>query len=73
MYNGFSTIGLIEQVEQQHHCDNTEDYGQRHGRLARLPMLRDRIILRIGSVLIHLGEKMTTSSKEHVSLFEEPA
>jgi len=73
MYNGFSTIGIIEQVEENHHCHNTEEYGQRHGRLIRLPLLRDRIILRTGEILIRLGEKMTETRRERVSLFEEPA
>lgn len=73
MYNGFSTIGIIEQVEQQHHCDTTEESGQRHGRLAHLPLLRDRIALQVGALLIHLGEKMTASSKERVNMSEEPA
>lgn len=73
MYIGFSTIGIIEQVEENHHCDNTEEYGQRHGRLIRLPLLRDRIVLRTGEILIRLGEKMTETRRERVSLFEEPA
>jgi len=73
MFNGFSTIGIIEQVEEQHHCDNSEEYGQRHGRLTRLPLLRDRIILRTGEILISLGEKMTAASRKRVSLSEEPA
>lgn len=73
MYNGFSTIGIIEQVEQNYHCDTTEEFGQRHGRLIRLPLLRDRIILQVGTVLIQLGEKMTETSKERLYLSEEVA
>ena len=73
MYNGFSTVGIIEQVEEQHHCNNSEEYGQRHGRLVRLPLLRDRIILRTGEILIRLGEKMTEARRESVSLTKEPA
>ncbi|HEY5731167.1 MAG TPA: hypothetical protein VIS72_14030 [Anaerolineales bacterium] len=71
MYNGFSTIGIIEQVEENHHCGTTEEYGQRHGRLIRLPLLRDRIILQAGTILIHFGEKITESSKERLYLSEE--
>lgn len=73
MYNGFNTIGLIEQVEQHHSCDNTEEYGQRHGRPVHLPRLRDRIALRVGAILIHIGEKMTAASEERASLSEEIA
>ena len=73
MYNGFSTIGIIEQVEEQHHCDNSEEYGQRHGRLIRLPLLRDRLILRTGEILIRLGKKMTASSRKRLRLSEEIA
>lgn len=73
MYNGFSTIGIIEQVEEGHHCNNSEEYGQRHGKLIRLPLLRDRIILRTGEILIRLGKKMTAASRERVTLSKEPA
>jgi len=73
MYNGFSTVGIIEQVEEGHHCDTTEEFGQRHGKLIRLPLLRDRIALRAGETLIRLGKKMTAASKERVHLYEEPA
>jgi hypothetical protein len=73
MYNGFSTVGIIEQVEEGHHCDNTEEYGQRHGRLTQLPLLRDRIILRTGEILIRVGKKMTAASRERVNMSEEPA
>jgi len=73
MFNGFSTIGIIEQVEEQHHCDTTEEFGQRHGKLIRLPLLRDRIALWTGGILIRLGKKMTAASRERAHLYEEPA
>jgi hypothetical protein len=52
-------------------CDNLEEYAQRHGRVSRLPILRDRIYLRAGTLLIIVGEKLTEISLKHMQLSEE--
>jgi len=73
MYNGFSTHGTIELVEQNHRYETQEELGQRHGHLIHFPLLRDRIALQVGTFLIHLGKKMTASSQRRIYLSEEPA
>ena len=73
MYNGFSRIGQIEQVEQRHTCETSEESGQRHGHPVRLPHIRDRIALYVGALLIELGKRMTASSTKRIRLSEEPA
>jgi len=73
MYNGFCIIGQIEQVEQHHTCETSEEFGQRHGHPVRLPHIRDRIALHVGTLLIDLGKRMTASGTKSIRLSEEPA
>lgn len=73
MYNGFSTHGTIELVEQNHQYETPEEFGQHHGHVVHLPILRNRIALQVGTFLIYLGKKMTEPSKKRTYLSEEPA
>ena len=50
-----------------------EQDAQKHGRLVRLPCLRDRICLRAGKFFINAGKKLTSASLEHMHLTEEAA
>jgi len=52
-------------------CENSEEYGQKFGSVLRLPTLQDRITLRIGRLLIALGQKMTVASTEKMELSKE--
>jgi hypothetical protein len=64
------------QVEMNYHeCapENLEEYGQKHGVAVILPGLRDRLALRVGQLLITMGQKLTESGTKNLHLSKDMA
>ncbi|MGD0611917.1 MAG: hypothetical protein ABSB41_10415 [Anaerolineales bacterium] len=56
MYNPF--LNFHEPTSGQGDLDE-EQFAQRHGRLVRIPSLKDRFALRLGRLFSRLGEQLT--------------
>jgi hypothetical protein len=64
----------VVQMEMNYHeptPDNLEAYGQKHGSVIVLPTLRDRLTLRVGQLLITIGQKLTASSTKNMRLSKD--
>lgn len=66
--------GTALQVETNHHepaADNLEEYAQKHGFVTGLPTLSDRLALRVGQLLITMGQRLTTASTKNLQLSKD--
>jgi hypothetical protein len=64
------------QVESNIHAqafENSEEYAQKHGTLVILPLLRDRIALQVGQLLITIGQKLTADGTKNLKLSKDAA
>ena len=71
MLGMYSTATQAEMNYHEPACENSEEYGQKHGSVLTLPTLQDRIILRTGQLLIALGQKLTIASTKKIELSKE--
>jgi len=71
MLGMYSTATQVEINYHEPACENSEEYGQKHGSVLALPTLQDRIALRTGELLIALGQKLTITSKKKMELSKE--
>jgi hypothetical protein len=72
MFPGIYNTGV--QVEANRYvpgCENSEEYGQKYGRVVVLSTWRDRLSLKFGQLLITMGEKLTTSSLKNMQLSKD--
>ena len=71
MLGMYNTSVQVEANYREPACENSEEYGQKHGSVLILPTLQDRIILQTGRLLIALGQKMTAASTKKMDLSKE--